>query len=140
MSKKRTWRAHNLNMIKQHKKCAGEVPPTGGMDDLLSEKEFMAMARASGIHPWNSCHFVEDVLGLPSTDGMREIPTGSPKQLMDNVESLTEPLREVNQSKQLAAFKAKMHNYVDRIEFKAGVLNVPSQLLKFKEFTERFFG
>lgn len=140
MSKKRTWRAHALDLIKNQKRCPGEIPPTGGMDDLLSEREFMAMARAGGLHPWNSCCFVEEVLGLQPTDEMHEIPTGNQKALMENVESLTAPLREVTQSKRLAEFKAKMKNYIDRIEFKGGVLNVPTQLLKFKDYTEKFFG
>jgi len=141
MPKKRTWKAHNLKLIKEHKKCAGDVPPTGGMDDLLSEQEFMTMARASGVHPWNSCHYTEEILGLPDTDNMREVKTGGdPQKLVEAVEGLTGSYREVQQSKQLADFKAKMKGYIDRIEFKAGKLNVPSQLLKFKDYTEKFFG
>ena len=141
MSKKRTWKAHNMALIKQHKKCAGDVPPTGGMEDLLSEKDFLAMAHASGIHPWNSCHYVDEVLGLVPTDSMREIKTtGDPQKLVDNLESLKEPLNEVKRSQKLAEFKDRMKRYVDRVEFKGEKLVVPAQLLRFSDYVDKFFG
>ena len=140
MSKKRTWKAHALEFIKQYDKCPGDVPPTGGMDDLLSEQEFKAMAHAAGVHPWNSCHYVDEILGLPPTDTMVEVTkTGDKKKMLETVENLKGTLHEVNQSKRLGEFKTRMKNYIDRIEFVDGKLNVPRPLLRFSEFVNRFF-
>lgn len=140
MSKKRTWKAHAIDFIKEHDKCPGDVPPTGGMDDLLSEQEFLAMARASGLHTWDACHYEDEILGLTDTDRLKPLPMGHDKaKLIKTVETLIEPMSEVTRSKKLAEFKAKMHNYVDRIDFNGGQLNVPAPLLKFAKYADRFF-
>jgi len=140
MARKRTWKAHALDFIKEHDKCPGDVPPTGGMDDLLTEQEFIAMARASGLHTWDSCHYVDEILGLDPTDKLKKIPlTQDRNELLQTVKTLREPMAEVARSKKLAEFKAKMKNYVDRINFKDDQLNVPSVLLKFAEYADKFF-
>ena len=140
MSKKRTWKAHSLDLIKAQDKCAGDVPPTGGMDDLLSDQEFLAMARAAGIHPWNSCHYVDEVLGLAPTDAMVDLgAVGDRKKMLEAVEGLTGVVNEVSRSKRLVEFKTKMKNYIDRIEFEGDRLNVPGPLLRFSQFVNRFF-
>ena len=140
MPKKKNWKAWNIDMIKEHKKCAGDVPPTGSMEDKLTEQEFIAMARASGIHEWNSCHYVDEILGLAPVDGMKELPIHSdPKELLKTVETLVDPMREVDQSKKLVEFQNRLHAYVDRIVMKKGNLDIPHQLLKLADYADKFF-
>ena len=139
--KKKPWKAHVIDYIKSHRRCPGEFPPTGKPDDLLTEAEFLQMATAAGFHKWDSCHFVEEILGLPTTEDMKEISVDlNQRKLFETVNELKAPMQEVQQSKKLAEFQKVMRGYVDRIRFENGVLKVPPQLLKFEEYANKYFG
>jgi hypothetical protein len=140
MGKKRTWKAHVIDFIKEHDKCPGDMPPTGHPDALLSDSEFMAMATAAGLHKWDSCHFVEEILGLGEPEGLKELKVDvDTRKLLTNVSELTDTVVEVSQSKRLVEFQDKMKTYIDRIQFKGGKLRIPAQLLKFAEYANKFF-
>lgn len=140
MPKKQTWKVHALNFIKKYKKCPGDIPPTGDLTDLITEDTFKAMAYASGLHDWDSCHYTEEILGLPVTRTMNKLGLNDNQQeLIESVKNLTVPIREVQQNKRLVELKARMTNYINRITFKKGELNIPSPLLRFQEYTEKFF-
>jgi hypothetical protein len=138
--KKQAWKAHALDYIKATKKCPGELPPTGSLEELFTHEQFLRMVAASGVHPWDSCCFVEDILGLKDTTHMQEIKVDSRKVLKD-AEILKASLGEDDRKKKVALLRDKMHKYVDQIDFKPnGALFVPSRLLHFEEYLKNYFG
>jgi hypothetical protein len=136
--KKRTWRDHAIDLIKTTQKCPGNLPPTGSLDQLLTNEEFTMMANAGGVHNWNSCHYVEEILGLPSTDDMHEIMVDSKK--VKEISTLADPLAEVEKGKKIAELKNRLHQMVEAVYFKDnGSLYVPGYLMRLEDFINKFF-
>lgn len=139
MAKKRTWKEHALDYIKATKKCPGELPPTGTLDELFTHEQFMSMVVAVGPHEWDSCCFVEEILGLSPTDQMKRLDVDSVKVLKD-LSELKPAVVAVDRSAKLKDLKQRLHTYVDRIDFKSsGALYVPNALVKLETYINSFF-
>lgn len=137
--KRKTWKAWAIDFIKATDTCPGDEPPTGGMDDKHTEEEFRAMARAGGTHKWDSCHYVDEILGLTQPEGFKALSDSGSSQVTKQVSDIAGSLFEVEKSKRFAAFKQRLHEYVNRIELHEDKVSIPSQLLKLSEYANSFF-
>lgn len=139
MTKKMTWKEHALDYIKTTKKCPGELPPTGSLEELFTHEQFMQMVTAVGPHKWDSCCFVEEVLGLPTTETMKRLDV-DPQRVLKDVAELKSAVIDADKASRLVELRKRLHSYIDQIEFKpTGHLFVPSSLIRLESYINSFF-
>ena len=125
MSKNRTWREHAVEYVKSNNECPGDVPPFGSPDQIISEDDFLLSMKAGGTHPWDGCHFVEEVLGL-ETEGIKEVNIGRQQKAYQSGTKRKEVL-----------LKNNLVRFVGRIEFRGnGSLYIPKELLHLEDYVQ----
>ncbi len=137
---KKKWHEWATELVKNTKKCPGDVPSFGLPTDLITMDEFYSGIDINELHDYNDCHLNEYVLGIYETiKDMKEVKVGS-KPLEDKVKKRGIDLKEVMLQKKLAKLKENIGLYLDRIHFKNnGSLSVPEPLLNLEAYIENFF-
>jgi hypothetical protein len=139
--KKQQWKDWAVKMIKETGRCPGS-PSFGMPDSMVTEDEFKSSVNSGGTHPYNECHYLEEVMGIAMPGEMREIGVNepAPEITQADVEKAQELLDDPQGEKTVAQLKKDLKVYVDMITLKReGVLYIPEPLLKLDTYVKKFF-
>jgi len=138
--KKKQWKQWAVDHIRATERCPGDHPSFGVATDLVTQEEFQSSVQAGGTHPYNDCHFFDEVTGTAPPAGMKRIETDDPKITERDKKSVEEALTGDQDLKTVEQLKRNLGVYINMIRFKApGVLYVPEPLLKVDAYIKKFF-
>lgn len=110
---KKPWYEWAVEYVRRTKRCPGDIPPMGRPGDSVTGEQFQQSVASLGTHAWDDCHFVAEMLGSET----------SPEAALGD--------REIR-------LRSSLHKLVDRITFKNGKIQIPTELLTLREFIGTF--
>jgi len=137
--KKKPWKDHAVELIHRTGRCPGD-PSFGLPTDLVTDEEFQTSVQAGGTHPYDDCHFLDEMLGAAPPPEMEMIETDKEPRISEKDVAKAKAALADDNLRTVAKLKRDLKVYVDMIKFKdKGVLYIPEPLLKLESFVKKFF-
>ena len=100
----------------------------------------MTSVESMGTHPYDDCHFLDEMMGTVAPPDMKRIETDDPKITLRDMDQLDGVLRDDQNARTIEQLKKNLGVYTGMIKFKSpGVLYVPEPLLKLDAYIKKFF-